>query len=348
MENKGLNNKKLTKVLVILGVLLLFVFIIIRITVKNTGDRVTDMPSIGDLPYSPKKEKDVSRSEEYYNQEKKAREKELGLTEEEKYIIPNLNELSKKKNVEEEAKYLPNTAVPTQFIDPTLEKKETQTLKIEDIRNSDDLTFQSDYFTSKKEPEKVNVKSEEIRPIFQEKQKVDETQVKQEVVQKRNPFGTIETNSSQGVPVDNSATFYSAEIYGDQKIENDGLVTIRNTQVITVNGQSIPKNSILYGQATFNGNRVKIHLNRAKTPSGEISISWSVLDNDRIEGIYYQAPIDQVVDKNKEEAEIELPGTYGAAIGKVAQTVIKGGKELMKKSTALSVKEGYKIYILTN
>ena len=79
-------------------------------------------------------------------------------------------------------------------------------------------------------------------------------------------------------------------------------------------------------------------------------MAFDVKDNDKINGLYYKASIDEVADNTKGDVNmphLPVPGIYGAVVNTVAQTVARGGKELMKKSAeTLNLEEGYKIYLL--
>lgn len=331
-SSKKIDNKKLTKILFITGFSLLLLFIMIRLIFKSRGDRVTDMPSVGELTYNPEKIQEQSKTEQFEEQRMEKQRKEMGL-DENNYVIPSFHELRGEQNITQ-----PNL-VPEKEQPSSAEYANYTTVNPKPLKQQESntpaskLNFHSDYYDSPKKEESL-----QEQPIEQE---VKET------VQK-NPFGTIytdipATNQKQTV---NTSSYFTAEIYGDQKIENGGVVVIRNTQAIT-NSPAIPQNSILYGQATFQGNRVLIKLNRAKTKNGEFSINFSVNDNDRIEGIYYKAPIDETVDKTKEETEVPaIPGTYGKLINTVSNTAVRAGKELMKKNSALQLQEGYKIFII--
>ena len=75
-----MDNKKLVKTLVVSGTGLLIVFIIARLAFKNSGDRVTDMPTIGELKYEPEKVKEESKAEQFEKQKKKAIVKKWDMT----------------------------------------------------------------------------------------------------------------------------------------------------------------------------------------------------------------------------------------------------------------------------
>lgn len=352
MIQEKVDNRRLVKILGISGIGILGIFIFIRFLYSGSGDNVVHMPSPGQLEYYPKQERQLTKSEEYVEQEKKIRQKESGI-EDEKYIVPNFNEILSKKNtsITGDENKVGEKSIPINELGSSQvgdRNVPTPSNNFENLRNSDNLNYKSEYFTKSNENaiEPAETYSDtELRnsnPSIKGKEEITVPKVI------KNPFNTI--TNFEDVKKDESAssTYFEAEIYGDQKIANDGLVMMRNTQNINTNSKRIPKNSILFGQAKFNGNRVQIHINRAKTANGEMLVDLLVLDNDRIEGIYYQTPVDDIAQKKKEDVEIELPGTYGKAISKVAETVIKGGKEIIKKSNTLNLREGYKLFIKIN
>src|ERR1035437_6996209 len=92
-----LDNKKLVKVLVISGVGLLIIFILVRLALKTSGDRVTEMPTIGELKYEPAKVKEESKVEQFEEQKKEIDRKAMGY-DNSQYVIPNFNNLLDKKD----------------------------------------------------------------------------------------------------------------------------------------------------------------------------------------------------------------------------------------------------------
>lgn len=349
-----LDNKKLVKVLVVSGTGLLILFIIIRLAFKNSGNELEAMPTIGELNYEPKKIEETSKIEQFEEQKKEADRKAMG-NDNSQYVIPSFKNLSDKPVTQQS---IPNSTIPTGgeqtvSIRPTTIKTQPdhiaggysrsanptttpQTTPVKPSNNSK-LNYHSDYF------------KEEIPPAVAEAPKTDIPPSSE------NPFGTITTGNNEvktsQKQVSNQASYYTGEIYGDQKIEDGGLVLIRNTIAMKYQDYSIPRNSILYGQASFRGNRVFVSINRVKTPAGEYSVSFSVKDNDRIDGLYFKAPIDESVDKTKQginPSSIPIPGPYGKIVTTAAQSVVQNGKEIMKKSSSLNLEEGYKLYLLLN
>jgi hypothetical protein len=95
LKQATLSNKKLTKALFITGFGVLILFIIVRLVFKSQGDHVTDMPEVGELTYKPKRIEEKSKTEEFEQQRMEKQQKEMGY-EENNYVVPNFNELTKK------------------------------------------------------------------------------------------------------------------------------------------------------------------------------------------------------------------------------------------------------------
>jgi len=331
MESKIKDNRKLTKYLLIIGLSVLILVFIIRMISLVGQERITDMPAIGELPYNPTPEKQLSKIEQF--EKEKADAENPSSTNEEIIPLPKFPII--------------DTTATTPIL-PIEEKR------VEEIKVSAPQKIHSSTKTSVPEENRVVKKSGNGKKFEYESnyitQKEEHNLLKEEAVittQTKNPFGTIGGYQKEISTESNSAIFYAAEIYGDQKIENGGNVLIRNTEPITYHNISIPRNSVLYGQAKFSGNRVHVIIVRAKTNKGEYSVNLAVQDNDRIEGFYYKAAIDETVDKQKDEIEVNLPGKFGV-LNKVAEKAISGTKDLMHRSQTLNLNEGYKLYIIPN
>ena len=338
-----MENKKLHKILVVTGVAALILCIVLKLAIKSSGDRITEMPTIGELKYNPKTVKEESKVEQFEQQKKDQDRKEMGQ-DNSQYVIPNFNNLTEKKEnsvISQSSgnNFASSPSIKTSTIHApaTIQNKTSSSSSTAPSKKmspiDSKLNYHSDYF-------KTNI---EVAPATAETPKADNP------IEAKNPFGTI-TNDNNQTQKQNAAQsgYYSAEIYGDQSIQDGGIVLIRNTAAMQYLNISIPRNSILYGQASFRGNRVFVSINRVKTPSGEFSVSLAVKDNDKIDGLYYKAPIDETVDKTKEGVNapsIPIPGVYGAVINSVTQSVVSGGKDLMKRTSSLNLEEGYKVYI---
>lgn len=355
---KGMDNKKLTKILFISGFGLLILFIIVRLAFKSHSERITDMPTAPELSYAPKKMEEKTKMQQFEQRRLDRQRKEMGY-EENNYVVPDFNDLTRKSdsikagseasivdeqrtagnssysrqnNNERNNTVQQNPSRSRQAPKPSTNEKEQSTQS----NQQGGLKFHSNYFDSKKEETESSVK----------------VQPKSETVPittPRNPFGTISSESKSAIQKEGTNSNFNckAEIYGDQKIENGGIVMIRSTEGFGWGSVTVPRNSILYGQAVFEGNRVQVKINRVKTQSGEYSVNFAVWDNDRLEGIYYKAPIDETVDNAKQDVNApQVPGTYGAVLSTLTQTVVKSGKDLMKKKQTLNLEDGYKLFIV--
>lgn len=341
-----MENKKLHKFLVVSGVAALILCIVLKLAIKSSGDRITEMPTIGELKYNPKTVKEESKVEQFEQQKKDQDRKEMGQ-DNSQYVIPNFNNLTDKKENSVVSQSSGNNSssshtvktssanVPAPVQNKTNSFASTPTTKkISPVDSK--LNYHSAYFSTNKE----------VAPSTQENPKADNT------TEIKNPFGTITSDNNQIQNQKQNATqqnYYSAEIYGDQTIQDGSVVLIRNTTAIQYLSISIPRNSILYGQASFRGNRVTVSINRVKTPSGEFTVSFGVKDNDKIDGLYYKAPIDETVDNTKNAVNapsLPVPGVYGSVINSVTQSIVQGGKDLMKRAASLNLEEGYKLYVI--
>src|ERR1035437_7071657 len=210
-----LDNKKLVKVLVISGVGLLIIFILVRLALKTSGDRVTEMPTIGELKYEPAKVKEESKVEQFEEQKKEIDRKAMGY-DNSQYVIPNFNNLLDKKDnsviQQSSANNSPATfnaagknvsyrkpASSQSPAGPATSQYKTSSsaaiapippkagipgkagTKKESPQNSK-LNYHSDYFNN----------NNETTPVAQEAPKTENA------ASSRNPFGTITSDNNQG------------------------------------------------------------------------------------------------------------------------------------------------------
>jgi hypothetical protein len=167
----------------------------------------------------------------------------------------------------------------------------------------------------------------------------------------KDPFGTTKNDVAEH-PAQSLAPkdYYAAQVYGDQKLMANTAMVIRNMEDMHYNEMLLPKNSLFYGIASFAGNRVIVQVNKVKTTAGEFPVKYSVMDNDRIEGLYYQAPVDEVLAGTTDNSNLNNnisnnPG-YGAVINNVSRGAVNSAKQLVQKSRSLTLQEGYSIYLI--
>ena len=76
-----------------------------------------------------------------------------------------------------------------------------------------------------------------------------------------------------------------AVVHGDQKVKHYQPVSFRVIEDIEIGEWQIPKNTIIYGKALVDQNRVLIQSERIKTPSEILHLPLHCLDKDLMEGL---------------------------------------------------------------
>lgn len=204
--------------------------------------------------------------------------------------------------------------------------------------------------------------SKQIEKLKKAKQKEVEyvEPVKEEVVESqssKNPFGTFSySKSKQTNTSGKTKDAYKCFLHSDQKIVNGGGAIFRAGEDIYLSDRVIRKNSILYGSANYQGQRVQIKINRVKSPEGEYAVNLTVYDNDFVKGIFFKNAYDEVAEKTTDD--VASDGTNNTKlnlgngiVGSATKVMIHAGKNVgdaIKKERALKLSEGYIIYIKDN
>ena len=329
MEEKTSDKKKI-RLYVIIGVGLLSFFIIVRLIVRSQDNG--QLTEIKALDY-----KDVKLPEEKTKEERWEEEESKEFNSEmsgEKYVGTNFKDILKKtagdKKVVEEEKLIQQ--------EPLFTTTPNKTTKVDNYYESDNQNLDAvinKISKSKKQGESKEQHIEVSEPVS--KQPLNNGGGDE-------MFGTNKKSASNTTSK-KIGTNFKAQIYGRHSISDGGGVVIRLLESMVLDGVSLPKNTLLYGKGNYSGNRVKITLNKAKTPGGEIPIRIKVFDNDRIEGIAYKAPIDEVVEKQQDETDVNIGTQYDGIINKGVKSVVKGTKELIQKSRTLKLDDGYVVFL---
>lgn len=130
----------------------------------------------------------------------------------------------------------------------------------------------------------------------------------------------------------------------NKEIRNNSTVRIRTVEQFTVNGITIPVNSIITGTAQFNIDRLKITVSSINHNGQIIQVELSVYDNDGGEGLSVPATLagdiaGSAADKGLDEtkANVKIPfgvGDFSVGVGKK-----------VKDNPAVSVPDGYRIIL---
>jgi len=157
--------------------------------------------------------------------------------------------------------------------------------------------------------------------------------------------------------------YYKAVIYGNQTVRSGSQVRIRLLESLTVDGQTIPPNSLCTGIAILGSNRVAIALTSVQVHGQQMSIKNIVFDKDLLPGIAFtnetemQKSIRQQrnsgIDQASNDAFNAIPqigGTAGAAlstgvgvINGISKSIRYGG--VQKNIGEITLEEGYRVFI---
>lgn len=324
--------KKNTKLLVIASSIMLFLFIVVRIITANSGGS-------GGLGSYTGPEFDSVKLPEESNK---------------------ITEFEKDKRKEQEDRYKPEENKDAIFMDfkkayakvDNIEQKEQEQKKIDESQKTVASTVpnENNRYTPVTYTKKAKDEVQKIGTTKPSKEIVIETEPE---MQANDPFGTVSNNPLVKQKQIKSKDMIRAEVYGDQKIPNGGGIIFRNTEEIIVGDIKIPKNSILYGKASYNADRVLIAVSRAKTQAGDELLDLTCFDNDYIEGIFFKAPRDEAVDKTKDDANEDISEQIknSKLIVKGVKTVekaVKNTADAIKKDRKLSLEDGYIVYLKIN
>jgi hypothetical protein len=318
--------KKNTRLLIIAASIMLFLFIVVRIITVNCGGNGGLGSYTGPVFDSVKLPDESNKIKEFDDDKRK----------------------------EEENKYKPEENKDAIFMDFKKAYSKLDSSKADQTHTTTivhEKPKQKDYSQENERYTPVNYnKKEEVQKIGNSKASKELTKDTPTETQATDPFGTVNnTISGKSAPI-KSKDMIRAEVYGDQKIPNGGGIIFRNTDEIIINDIKVPKNSILYGKASYSGDRVMISVTRAKTQAGDELLDLTCFDNDYIEGIFFKAPRDEAIDKTTDDANSNIAEQIQNSnlIVKGVKTIENAAKntaDAIKKDRKLSLEDGYIVYL---
>lgn len=208
--------------------------------------------------------------------------------------------------------------------------------------------------------------------VFAAKSKRDKTNFKvskYEIIPETEGFNTVVVSSKKSVENTGNKEFtspkryYKAVVYGNQTVRSGSQVRIRLLESLTVDGQTIPPNSLCTGIAILGSNRVTIALTSVQVHGQQMSIKSIVFDKDLLPGIAFsnetevQQSIRQQrnsgIDQASNDVINNIPqigGTAGAAlstgvgvINGISKSIRYGG--VQKHIGEITLEEGYRVFI---
>lgn len=206
--------------------------------------------------------------------------------------------------------------------------------------------------------------------VFAAKSKREKIKVsKNEIIPENEGFNTVVVSSKKSAENTPNKEFtspkryYKAVIYGNQTVRSGSQVRIRLLESLTVDGQTIPTNSLCTGIALLGSNRVTIALTSVQVHGQQMSIKSIVFDKDLLPGIAFsnetevQQSIRQKrnsgIDKVSNDVFNNIPqigSTAGAAlstgvgvINGISKSIRYGG--VQKHIGEITLEEGYRVFI---
>lgn len=142
-------------------------------------------------------------------------------------------------------------------------------------------------------------------------------------------FNSSITSSPEAVVLqkgDVNSNTVKAKVYGDAKVKQGGLIRFRTTEEFTYEGNTFPRNTIIYGTAAFGNDRLLVKVTKIANKRGFVPLKMSLHDLDLEEGLY--APINTTkaaaVDEVSDGAEdIISMSTSQAMIGKGVSGIVR-------------------------
>jgi conjugative transposon TraM protein len=141
-----------------------------------------------------------------------------------------------------------------------------------------------------------------------------------------------------------------AVIHTTQTLVNGSVVKFRILNDIYVNGSLIPKSEFLFGQASLDGERLKIEINSIHYGKSIFPVNMAVYDLDGLEGIYVPGAITRDVAKQSVDnglQSMDLMTLNPSIAAQATASGISAAKSLLSKKAKLikvTVKAGY--YVL--
>jgi conjugative transposon TraM protein len=143
-----------------------------------------------------------------------------------------------------------------------------------------------------------------------------------------------------------------AVVHETQTLVSGSVVKLRLLNDIFINGQLIPKDNFIFGEASLNNERLEISVHSIRNEQNLFTVKLEVYDLDGLPGIYIPGAITRDAVKqsagNALQSSLSL-GSLDPSLGaQAASAGIETAKNLLSKKVRLikvQVKAGYKIFL---
>ena len=140
-------------------------------------------------------------------------------------------------------------------------------------------------------------------------------------------------------------------IHETQTLTSGATVKLRLTEAASINGLTIPKDQLVYGTASLNGERLKIEIQHIRVHDQILPVALTVHDADGMEGIYIPGSLSREVTAQASDRAIQGFGisTFDTSLeAQAASAGIETAKTFLSKKTKLiqfTLKAGYQIWL---
>ena len=167
-----------------------------------------------------------------------------------------------------------------------------------------------------------------------------------------NGFFGLESNSSQSQS--QSTSSIKAVVHENQTLVSGSTVKLRITEETDLGGITLPKDQLVYGIASLNGERLKILIRHIRLAEQILPVDLNVHDADGLEGIRIPGSISQQVSSQTGGQALQGLGFNSLDYSLEAQAANAGietaksflGKKI--KQIKVSIKAGYQVWMVDN
>jgi conjugative transposon TraM protein len=150
---------------------------------------------------------------------------------------------------------------------------------------------------------------------------------------------------------DEAQNAIQAVIHETQTLVAGSTVKLRLVNDVYINGILVPKDNLLFGEATLNGERLDIEIGNIRYQNSLFPVQLSVYDMDGMSGIYIPGAITRDVAKQSADRTIQGIGltTIDPSLGaQAASAGIEAARNMISKKVKLvkvTVKAGYQVLL---
>jgi conjugative transposon TraM protein len=248
-------------------------------------------------------------------------------------------------------KMLQPSQTTTQLPDPQLDRLQGMLDKIYQIQHPEqvDTTRHQLAFSQKTELPSLTRKDERVTV-----EQIDSTGSASQTYELENSSGFMDITdaSDQDTIVANTI---SAVIPVDQELVAGATIELRLLEDAVLGKVTIPKNTLVYGKATINGDRLQANITSIRVGSSIYPVSLQMFDLDGLLGLHIPGAISRDVAKESADQGINSIGAVGATDGSIgaqaANATIQTARTLFSRKIRLVrvwVKSGYQVLLKNN